>query len=124
MEILMSVQDNFTVFLMYLVGNIHLQFNNNIKIELVLYMCLYFYRTIMIFSMFLDLACQSIVISQFFPDLARTLTKWCLPQSYCRFCNSSCTLDLMRTVVVHAVGSTQLLALLPLLGGGKEGSEG
>lgn len=103
MEIFMSLQDSFVVFLMYLTGNFHLQFNNDIKIVVVcIYICLYFCRTIMISSMFLDLACRSIVVIHICPGLARTLTRWCLPQSYHRFCNSYCALDLMRTVVVHA----------------------
>lgn len=136
MEIFVSLRDSFIVFLMYLIGIFHLQLNNNIKIELVLYMCIcmyvcllvcmYFYRTIMISSMFLDLACQSIDIIKFCPDHARTLTKWCLPQSYHRFCNSYYTLDLTTIVVVRAVGSLvlQSCSLADPLWECREGVEG
>lgn len=39
----MSLQDSFIVFLMYLTGNFHLQFNNNIKIITVLHVYIYMF---------------------------------------------------------------------------------
>lgn len=40
MEIFMSLQDSCIVFPTYLIGNFHLQFNNNVKIEIVLFIFL------------------------------------------------------------------------------------
>lgn len=40
MEILMSLQDSCVVFQIHLIGNFHLQINNNNKIEIVIYVFL------------------------------------------------------------------------------------
>lgn len=48
MEILMSLQDSFIVFLMYLIGKFH-KFINNIKIELILNICVYIFFILFIY---------------------------------------------------------------------------